>query len=84
VRSNQESKDDSRYDTKTVPRSERSMTEINFGDTLIEGQMKAPDGFFLQGRNKQAMSQMVRLRSHFRSELASSRAGVRYLSVGGP
>ena len=68
----------------TTPRAEkkteRNRTEINFGETMIEGQMKAPDGFFLQGRNQQSMSQMVRLRSHFRSELGSSRAGVRYLS----
>jgi len=51
-------------------------TFIDFTDTLIEGQMKAPEGFFLQGRQSQALRQMVRLRSKFRNELGNSKSAV--------
>ena len=52
-------------------------TNIDFDSTMIDGQAKAPMGFFLQGRNKQSLSNMVRLRSHFRQELRRSRTAVR-------
>jgi hypothetical protein len=51
-------------------------TFIDFTETLIEGQMKAPEGFFLQGRQSQALRQMVRLRSKFRNELGNSKSAV--------
>lgn len=54
-----------------------SKTNIDFNETLIDGQMKAPSGFFLQGRKSQSLSQMVRLRSNFRRELTGSGAGVK-------
>jgi hypothetical protein len=54
-----------------------SSTQIDFNETLIEGKMKAPSGFFIQGRKTQSMSQMVRLRSSFRNKLTQSRYGVR-------
>lgn len=54
-------------------------TSIDFSETLIEGKMKAPQGFFLQGRKSQSLSQMVRLRSHFRGRLRNSRAAVKAL-----
>jgi hypothetical protein len=57
-----------------------SRTKFDFSEALIEGQMAAPEGFFLQGRNAQALSQMVQLRSHFKSELRTSKAGVKALS----
>lgn len=52
-------------------------TNIDFDSTLIEGQMKAPQGFFLQGRNKQSLSNMVKLRSSFKQELRNSRTAVK-------
>lgn len=52
-------------------------TNIDFSDTLIDGKMQAPAGFFLQGRQGQTMSQMVRLRSKFRSELRNSKSAVK-------
>lgn len=57
-----------------------SSTKINFEDTLIEGKMQAPNGFFLKGRTPQSLSQMVHLRSNFRSELRNSKSGVSALS----
>ena len=55
-------------------------TNIDFSETLIDGKMQAPQGFFLQGRQGQAMSQMVRLRSKFRSELRNSKSAVKSLA----
>jgi hypothetical protein len=54
-------------------------TNIDFNDTMIDGKMQAPQGFFLQGRQGQTMSQMVRLRSKFRSELRNSKSAVKAL-----
>ncbi len=55
----------------------RSQTTIDFNDTLIEGKMQAPAGFFIQGRQSQSLSQMVKLRSNFRDKLIQSKYGVR-------
>lgn len=55
-------------------------TKIDFSDTLIEGQMKAPTGFYIQGRKSQSLSQMVKLRSNFRNELRNSKAALRSLA----
>jgi len=52
-------------------------TSYDFDETSINGQMKAPSGFFLQGRQAQSLSQMVKLRSKFDQELRSSRSGVK-------
>lgn len=52
-------------------------TKIDFDSTLIDGQMKAPQGFFLHGRNKQSLSNMVNLRSNFKQELRNSRSAVK-------
>ena len=52
-------------------------TKLDFDSTMIDGQMKAPMGFFLQGRNKQSLSNMVRLRSNFKRELRRSRTAVK-------
>ena len=52
-------------------------TRMDFDTTLIEGKMKAPSGFFLQGRNKQSLSNMVNLRPNFKHELRNSRSGVK-------
>ena len=57
-----------------------SSTKIDFDETLIEGKMQAPNGFFLQGRTPQALSQMVKLRSNFRPEVRTSKSGVRSLT----
>ena len=55
-------------------------TKFDFEEGMIEGRMKAPDGFFLRGRASQKLQQMVRLRSEFRSELKGSSFGVRALA----
>ena len=52
-------------------------TRMDFDSTLIDGKMKAPAGFYLQGRNKQSLSNMVNLRSNFKQELRHSRSGVK-------
>jgi hypothetical protein len=52
-------------------------TKIDFSETSIDGKMKAPEGFFLQGRQSQSLAHMVKLRSNFRNELRNSRAAVR-------
>ncbi|MEZ4741267.1 MAG: hypothetical protein R3B45_02280 [Bdellovibrionota bacterium] len=54
-----------------------SKTQIDFNETLIEGKMKAPSGFFIQGRQSQSMAQMVKLRSNFRQKLIQSRFGAK-------
>ena len=52
-------------------------TNIDFGETMIDGKMAAPQGFFLQGRQAQSLSQMVKLRSKWRSEMRNSRSAVK-------
>jgi hypothetical protein len=52
-------------------------TKFDFSDTDIRGDMRAPDGFYLQGRQSQSLSQMVKLRSEFKRQLRNSRSGVR-------
>jgi hypothetical protein len=52
-------------------------TKLDFDSTMVDGQMKAPQGFFLQGRNKQSLSNMVKLRSNFKEELRNSRSAVK-------
>ncbi|MCX6119456.1 MAG: hypothetical protein NT027_18110 [Proteobacteria bacterium] len=54
-----------------------SSTKIDFSETSIDGQMKAPEGFFLQGHTANSLSQMVKLRSNFRNELRNSRSAVK-------
>jgi hypothetical protein len=54
-------------------------TKIDFEGANVDGKMKAPTGFFLQGRNSQSLSQMVKLRSDFKKELKGSRDSVRAL-----
>lgn len=55
-------------------------TSIDFSETMIDGKMQAPSGFYLQGRQAQSMTQMVRLRSKFRSELRNSKSAVKSIS----
>jgi hypothetical protein len=54
-----------------------TQTSIDFNDTLIEGKMQAPSGFFIQGRQSQSMGQMVKLRANFRDKLVQSKYAVR-------
>ncbi len=55
----------------------QSKTTIDFNETMIDGKMKAPQGFFIQGRQSQSLSQMVKLRSGFQNRLDSSIYSVR-------
>ena len=51
----------------------RDQTTMDFEDTLIEGQMKAPNGFFIQGEKKQGtINQMVKLKTNFKPNIKSS------------
>ena len=51
-----------------------SSTKFDFSEMSIDGKFKAPSGFFLSGRNSQSLSNMVKLRPNFRSELRQSTA----------
>lgn len=50
----------------------RSSTRIDFNETNIEGKMKAPEGFYLQGRRAQRMQHLLKLRQDFKKELEGS------------
>ena len=50
----------------------RSSTKIDFNETNIDGKMKAPEGFYLQGRRAQKMQHLLRLRQDFKKELEGS------------
>ncbi len=54
-------------------------TNMDFDSTMIDGKMKAPSGFFLQGRNKQSLTNLVKLRSNFKPQLKDSKAAVQSL-----
>jgi hypothetical protein len=54
-------------------------TTMDFDSSMIDGKMKAPSGFFLQGRNRQSLSNMVKLRSNFSGKLRDSEAAVKAL-----
>ncbi len=65
---------------KEAPAKEQTYsTTMDFDSTMIDGKMKAPNGFLLQGRNKQSLSNMVKLRSNFSSKLNDSRSAVQSL-----
>jgi hypothetical protein len=55
----------------------KDSTNIDFSAANIDGKMQAPSGFFLQGREAQAMTQMVKLRAKFRGELRNSKSAVK-------
>lgn len=55
-------------------------TNIDFDSSLIDGKKKAPLGFLLQGRNKQSLSNMVKLRRNFRGRLRNSSHAVKALA----
>jgi len=52
-------------------------TNFNFNETAIDGEMRAPNGFFLQGRQSQSLSQMVKLRSSWKRQMRNSSSGVK-------
>lgn len=54
-------------------------TRIDFSETVIDGKMKAPEGFMLQGQQGNSLSQMVKLRSHFRNQLNNSKSATKAL-----
>ena len=60
-------------------KEQKSTTNMDFDSTMIDGKMKAPAGFLLQGRNRQSLSNMVKLRSNFSIELKDSEAAVKAL-----
>lgn len=55
-------------------------THVDFTETMIDGKFQAPQGFFLQGRKSQMMTQMVKLRNKWRSELRNSKSAVKSLA----
>ena len=68
---------DRRKDVKSQTLLKQSKTTLDFNETMIDGKMKAPNGFFIQGRKNQSLSQMVKLRSSFRNRIDSSVHSVR-------
>lgn len=64
---------------KDKPKEGNYSTNMDFDSTMIDGKMKAPAGFFLQGRNRQSLSNMVKLRSNFSGRLKDSEAAVKAL-----
>ena len=64
---------------KGKPKDGNFQTTMDFDSSMIDGKMKAPSGFFLQGRNKQSLSNMVKLRSNFSGKLRDSEAAVKAL-----
>lgn len=68
-----------RADVKSEEKTTYS-TKIDFDSSLIDGKKKAPLGFLLQGRNKQSLSNMVKLRRNFRERLRNSSHAIKALS----
>jgi len=64
-------------EVKSVRVARNIESVFDFNDTLIQGKMKAPHGFFIQGRQAQTLVQMVKLRSEFRHRLMQSKYAVR-------
>ncbi len=64
-------------ETKDKDAKANYSTNMDFDSTMIDGKMKAPNGFLLQGRNRQSLSNMVKLRSNFSSKLKDSKAAVK-------
>lgn len=64
---------------KAQVKEQQYSTNMDFDSTMIDGKMKAPSGFFLQGRNRQSLSNMVKLRSNFGTKLKDSEAAVKAL-----
>jgi len=64
---------------KGKPKEGNYSTNMDFDSSMIDGKMKAPSGFFLQGRNRQSLSNMVKLRSNFSGKLRDSEAAVKAL-----
>lgn len=52
-------------------------TKHDFSEYQLSGKMKAPNGFFLQGKKGQSLSQMVRLRSNFKRALRNSKSAMK-------
>ena len=65
--------------TEKRPKEQVYSTTMDFDSSMIDGKMKAPSGFFLQGRNKQSLSNMVKLRSNFSNRLRDSESAVKAL-----
>ncbi len=63
----------------SAEKAEALHTTMDFDSTMIDGKMKAPSGFFLQGRNKQSLTNLVKLRSNFNPQLKDSKAAVKSL-----
>ena len=57
-------------------------TDINFTDQMIDGKMRSPTGFLLEGRKKTKKLNMIRLRTNFAPQLIDSKAAVQ--SIGAP
>ena len=55
----------------------KDQTSFDFSEAVIDGSMKIPQGFFLQGRQAQSLRQMVKLRTNFRDELLDSNSAVK-------
>lgn len=50
----------------------RQITTVDFDDALIDGQAKAPDGFFLRSRSTSKARNILDLRKDFRQRMRAS------------
>ncbi len=56
--------------TTDSKKSEQKLeTVIDFGESLIEGRQKKPDGFYLLNREPGRFDPMIKVRKNFRDEL---------------
>jgi hypothetical protein len=51
-------------------------SSFNFEETMIDGKMKSPNGFLLEGRKRSSQQNMIQLRTNFNQELLDSKAAV--------
>jgi hypothetical protein len=59
--------DGQQYQRKTV---------INFEDDTIEGDLKTPDGEYLEARKKARHRSLIKIREHFRRQVLQSAASL--------
>ena len=56
---------------------EEVSTNMDFDSSMIDGSMKSPSGFFMLGRNRQKISNMVDLRKNFRDKMRNTKSAVK-------
>ena len=63
---------DGLLDETATQKADKSRTNFNFDNMLIDGTTKAPTGFLITGKKNQALQRMIKLRKDFKEELKKS------------